>query len=208
MKLNNNIIISFFFLLLMASCQNKESKTAGNADTIIPADSAGLDTTSTSDYAEETTNEETAARIKTFLVKAFEKDLKFMDSSERKFSFYEIDLNDDKKSEYFVKTTTCGSGGCSFYLLNNDFTINTYFTVTRPPFFISSEKTGGWHDLILKGDTDKLQGVKNYIHLKFDKTTGKYPSNPSLIEKIDLAPNGHDFVMWDDEFSNAKPFSF
>lgn len=145
-------------------------------------------------------------KIKTFLIFKYKTELKSLNEKDRKFSYYEVDLNEDEKTEYFVRLEGnyfCGSRGCSFYLLNNDFTINTYFTNTNPPIFRSSFKTNGWNDLILFGKTDKTVGVKNYILLKFDKNKNRYPSNPTLAEKSKHAPNGHDLVMWHKEFGNA-----
>lgn len=152
-------------------------------------------------------------KIQSFLYQKYKSDIDqgFLEASNRQFSYYEVDLNDDGKNEYFIQLEGnyfCGSGGCSIYLLNNDFTKNTYFTVTEPPIFVSSKKTNNWHDLIIEGDYDPNQGIINYIHLKYNKTTGSYPSNPSVLEKINIAPSGHDFVMWHDEFSIAKSSSF
>ncbi len=209
-------IYSSIALFILASCLNTQKKSnqqSTKKETLETQKEVVTDTTSILDYAKETTNEETAKKIQQFLLEKNKKDIESnsLTSDDRKFSFYEIDLNDDGKYEYFIHLEGryfCGSGGCSFYLLNNDFSINTYFSVTNPPVFRSASITNGWHDLILYGDYTHDAGVKNYIYLKFDKSKGTYPSNPSIIKKIDMAPSGHDFVMWHDEFSKAKPFTF
>lgn len=126
----------------------------------------------TDDFNDATTNEETAQKISQFVKKQLKKDLPVMRENDRKFSFYEIDLNDDGRKEFFVSLAGsyfCGSGGCSFYLLNDDLTINTYFSVTNPPIFVSSQLTNGWHDLIFKGNYDKDGGGVNFVHLKYSR---------------------------------------
>jgi len=206
-------------LFVFASCKdsNKESgKETKDADTTVvqkQADDITKIADSEVDYQKETTNEESAKKIQAFLLDNNKKDIEngSLTSNDRKFSFYEIDLNDDGKNEYFIQLSGqyfCGTGGCSYYLLNNDFTVNTYFSVTNPPVFKSSNVTNGWHDLILFGDYNQDGGVKNYTYLKFDKSKGSYPSNPSIVKKTDMAPNGHDFVMWQKEYSKAKQFTF
>lgn len=184
---------------------NNKSEIRNNSNTIKLPDERVIN------YDVATTNLASAEKIKSFLLKELKNDIDIMKRDERKFSFYEIDLNNDGKYEYFVKPEGqyfCGTGGCTFYLLNNNFVINTTFTVTNSPIFKTSSKTNGWNDLILLGDYSENEGVKNYIHLKYDKIKGHYPSNPTLIKKSEVAPNGHDMVMWDDEFSVAKKFTF
>ncbi len=217
--MKQNIIYFTFAFLSFSSCEYSKKETnsqSKNIDTIEiqkQIEVAETDSPKMEDYQIETTNDETAKKIINFLLDKNKNEVEknILTSDDRKFSFYEIDLNDDHKNEYLIYLQGryfCGSGGCSFYLLNNDFSINTYFSVTFPPIFRSSSKTDGWHDLILFGDYNQDGGIKNYIYLKYDKLKGKYPSNPSLIEKVDMAPSGHDFVMWHDEFSKAKPYAF
>lgn len=191
----------------------QKAENAADSNAIVTVDTVAKDKPllSEGDYAKETTNEQTATKLAGFLRKELADNLKFLKPEERKFSFYEVDLNDDNKPEYFIGfegSYFCGSGGCSYYLLNNNLSVNTYFTVTRAPIIRSSAITGGWHDLILWGKWKPDTGVESYIHLKYDKAKGKYPSNPSVIKQSDVAPSGHDFVMWDDNFSKAKTFSF
>lgn len=210
---DKKIVVLFTFLLCWACNQNQvkngTSKEIKN-DTIKSKQIVGSSDTVKVGYAPETTNIETAKKIRKFLFDKHKKDISkgLLTENERKFSFYAVDLNEDAKNEYFIKLNFCGTGGCSFYLLNNDFTVNTYFTVTEPPIFRTSTITNGWHDLILFGDYNQENGVENYIHLKYSATKGKYPSNPSLLKKSKIAPNGHDFVMWHDNFSMAKTFIF
>ena len=207
-------------IILIASCQNKNNKGIEPKNILDTINSTKIEKTSKQirsanasnvNYQKETTDTITANRIIKFLREKYKEDLTILTSTDRTFSFYQIDLNDDGKNEYFISLLGryfYGSGGCSFYLLNSDFTVNTYFSVTNPPIFISSQKTDGWHDLILKGSYDENGGVISFIQLKFDKTKEAYPSNPSLIKKTKIAPSGEDFIMWDDNFSRAKSFVF
>lgn len=208
-------IIALGILTLVFACNQKKSDNK-NADTVTAPDSTKENSTKEVDntnYQSETTSEETAQKLKNYIVESFLKpeDLKVLKVEDRKFSFYEVDLNGDSKDEYFVKLEGNyfrGTGGGTFLLLSHDLKLINLFTVMNEPVFRTSSKTNGWNDLILYGDYSEKEGVTNYIHLRYDKATQKYPSNPSLINKIDIAPNGHDFVMWHNEFSKAKVFEF
>ena len=57
-------------------------------------------------------------------------------------------------------------------------------------------------DLKLNGKTVFVSGSTA------GKAKGSYPANPSVIKKTDMAPAGEDFIMWDDNFSRAKSFTF
>lgn len=216
LKLCSLVVISN----LLLSCQpNRGNKAAQNqtTDSTItkPADTLQANSpaaqTANSGYAKETTNGKTAEMLKNFLLKKLSNDLKLLAPSDREFSFYEIDLNNDQKPEYFISLQGryfCGTGGCSYYLLNNDLSVNTYFSVTNPPIYRSSALSNGWHNLILQGKRNANGGVETFIHLKYDKQKGKYPSNPSLVEQSNIAPSGHDYIMWDENFAKAKIFQF
>lgn len=217
--MKNTVLAIALAVLALNSCKKGSEQSVSQKEETTAKDSTpvkSVEATKTeveeNDINPATTNEAVAEKIRTFLTNKYKNELHLIPKEDRKFSFYEVDLNDDKKNEYFVGFHTpyfCGTGGCSFYILNNDYSVNSYFTVTSPPIFRSAGKTNGWHDLILFGDGDpKNGGIKNYIHLKFDKSTQRYPSNPSLIKKSELAPSGHDFIMWDQEFSRYKVFTF
>jgi NlpE N-terminal domain len=165
------------------------------------------------EFDEETTNEETANKIKEFLRGKFKDELakNALKENDKQFTFYELDLNSDRKNEYLVSlsgTYNCGVGGCCYYLLNNDFTVNTYFTVMISPIFRSFAKTNGWNDLIMIGEKDAKGNSLKFIHLKYNAKTKSYPSNPSLVPQTETAPSGHDMTMWHDSYGFAKPFSF
>lgn len=97
-----------------------------------------------------------------------------IDSASRKFTLFEIDLNDDQKNEIFVGLIGpyfCGSGGCTTLLLQSDGSLISRFTVTGYPIIIAKEKTRGWKNLILSSDGE-------YRLVNYDGK--KYPGNPSV----------------------------
>lgn len=199
------------------SCSNStQSTSAGDSipheDTVVHPDSAAKDSSLAAKeptFAEETTDEESAKTLGAFLRKYLKDDLNTMDTSDRKFSFYKIDLNDDKQEEYFIWLKSpyfCGTGGCTFILLDKDVKFMQRFTVMDPPVFRSSAVTNGWHDLILI--STRTPEKTAFKHLKFSAEHKKYPSNPSLVAESDVAPSGSDFIMWDENFSRAKEFKF
>ncbi|NQX38248.1 hypothetical protein SAMN05421820_101261 [Pedobacter steynii] len=121
-------------------------------------------------------NENTVKLVKDKLVTIFKDDLSknLIPEPSRKFILFEYDLNEDGKTEIFVGLTGpyfCGSGGCTFLLLNHEGEKVTQFTVTDYPVIIAKTKTKGWKDLILSS------AGKNHL-MKFNGTG--YPSNPSV----------------------------
>ncbi|TEB41237.1 hypothetical protein D0809_26550, partial [Flavobacterium circumlabens] len=106
------------------------------------------------------------------------KDLPAMTKEDRFFYYDAFDLNNDKKNEYFVGFSNpyfCGSGGCSGYILNNDGSVINSFTVTDFPISVTTSVTEKFYDLIFEtGGKFHLLKMKN----------GKYPSNPSVQEKV------------------------
>ena len=149
----NSLMLYATLALFIAACaeSNKQAAdttatTGDSLDVQSPPDSVSASNTSEIVYSTATTNEVTAEKIRSFLKEKTKNDYSMLSDFEKVFSFYEVDLNADEKPEYFIRLQGgyfCGSGGCSFYLLNNDFSVNTYFTVTNPPVFRSSAVTNG-----------------------------------------------------------------
>lgn len=103
-------------------------------------------------------------------------ELGIVDSLSRKYKYVQLDLNDDSNKEILIGLTGpyfCGSGGCTFLLLNYHGDIITQFSVVRMPVYLDTEKSNGWNNLIV------YSGGENR-HVKFDGNT--YPSNPSTQE--------------------------
>lgn len=156
------------------------------------------------EYAQGTTDEAIASRIKRYLTTDYLKnDIKFMSKRDRKFQFQTVDLNNDGQQELFINFITpyfCGSGGCTLLLLDNDWKTITRFTVTTTPIMIEPNKEQKWAVLMVKDN-----GIWKDLLYK----NGKYPSNPSLLptSKVD-APSGHAQVIFSEELSPAKTFDF
>ena len=158
----------------------------------------------TADFVPQSTDQQTANNLKNFLALDYLKDeLSFLEPKDRKFQFYKIDLNNDGNEEIFVRFMSsyfCGSGGCTFLLLDKYGEVITKFTVTRAPIFVESTKVNGWSVLLVK-DAGILK------ELTFEN--GSYPSNPSVLPKAPYdAPSGHAQLMFDDEFYQSKTFEF
>jgi len=206
------IFIPFILLLFLASCDQKKSlekkekidskkemlkvdpsvkKNSTNQKIVDPDPDDGVPP---EQYSPHNSNIETAGKIRKFLTNDLLKDdLKSMTKDQRKFQYEEVDLNDDGKKEYLVgfkNSYFCGSGGCTFYLLNNNGSVITIFTVSDAPFIALKSKTNGWRDLLVKSD-----GVLR--SLKFNGKT--YPKNPSMAPKFNQIPSDDAYrLLWDE----------
>lgn len=103
-------------------------------------------------------------------------ELGIVDSLSRKYKYVQVDINEDSNKEILVGLTGpyfCGSGGCTFLLLNYHGDIITQFSVVRMPVYLDTEKSNGWNNLIV------FSGGENRL-VKFDGNS--YPSNPSTQE--------------------------
>lgn len=183
---------------------------------IFPIISNGQNQKSTNSVTNQTTminseNEnEIVEKIATFLVQKYKSDLNYLTVDDRKFSYYSIDLNNDTKNEYLVYLQGryfCGTGGCSFYLLNNNFTVNSNFTVMRPPILFANNKTSGWKDIILTGNSSNNK-INEYIYIKYNTIKKKYPNNPSIIKKSKTAPIGNIISVWETPSNSPKIHAF
>lgn len=205
-----NIYIALL-LILFISCKNdvQQSKKSndpndeeiGAVDSILKKDDT---IKKVSEFVPQSTDQQTANNLKNFLTLDYLKDeLSLLQPDDRKFQFYRIDLNGDGNQEIFVRFTGsyfCGSGGCTFLLLDKYGEIITKFTVTRAPIFVETNKVNGWSVLLVKD-----AGV--FKELVFEN--GSYPSNPSVLPKAPYdAPSGHAQVMFDDDFYTSKTFDF
>lgn len=193
-------------LLGIISCNKPAEKITTDTDTQIVAKDtmpATVDPMSQqSSFDLNTVEDSLAIKIKDYITSEYLKseDLKVMDAAERKFNLYQIDLNNDGKKEVFVNFFTpyfCGSGGCSLALLDSNLKLINKFTVTRTPISIDSKTENGWKVLWLQdGDSWKMLSNKN----------GKYPSNPSVVESANSAPESNALKLFNNNLS--KPYSF
>ncbi len=188
------------------SCKNDSKKVVDQeqAREIDTLTTIQIETETLSEFAPQSTDQQTANNIKNFLVQDYLKDdLSLLQDIDRKFQFYKVDLNGDGKDEIFVRFMSpyfCGSGGCTFLLLNDLGEVITRFSVTRAPIFVESKKINGWSLLLVKD-----AGVFKELTFK----DGSYPSNPSVLPKAPYdAPSGHAEVLFHDELYISKTFDF
>jgi hypothetical protein len=188
--------LTLILVLVSISCQPEKKK-----DLDLDATDSSLNEQEM--YAPQSTNEQTAANLQNFLRSFTASDKEFLTENDRRFQFYEVDLNDDGNKEIFVRLMGpyfCGSGGCTFLLLDKYGEIITRFTVTRAPFFIEQEKRNGWSLLLVKDS-----GV--FKELVFEN--GTYPDNPSVLPKAPYdAPSGHAEILFDENFARCKTFTY
>jgi len=121
---------------------------------------------------------------------------------DRRFQMYLIDLNGDGKDEYFVRFMSpyfCGTGGCTFLLLDRYAEIITQFSVMDAPLYITKIKSKGWHNIYLYNNG-------SYRELKYNGK--KYPSNPSTAAKIKFNKKEIVKTIFDDSNSPAKTYSY
>ena len=184
-----NTLLALAVLLCFSACNsnkndaNETDSTARDLNVIDTVKTSSLFDPDTTDiipaggYEENGSDTAVAAKIRRFLPVILEKQLVGMEAADRKFTYYQTDLNDDGNDEYFVGFTGmnwCGSGGCTALLLSEKGALITYFTVIDFPITILNEKNNGWKNLVAySGGSDRI--------LKWNKK--KYPSNPSVEPK-------------------------
>lgn len=118
-----------------------------------------------------------------------ENELDLLSWEQRKYSLDEFDLNGDGKVEYFVGFANdffCVAAGCTFFILNNDGSLNSRITASYPPVTILSTKTNDWYDILVNSNSADHK-------LRFDK--GSYPSHPWTLPILEA-----DSVITDNHF--------
>jgi len=194
---NKALILLSLAAMLVASCQSNTNKDSqkDSVDTPVKQDAPAVSTSSDSLTKVNKTDADTAAisTARIYLQKNLSDDIAkgIVDTLSRKFIIDENDLDGDGKKEIFVGLTGpyfCGSGGCTFLLLNHNGGLITKFTVSDYPFTIAPEQTKGWHDLL-------VQSRGSYHRLKYNGA--KYPSNPSVEPVEKILPVKDVFIVFD-----------
>ncbi len=199
------------FKLLALGLALYVSSCGSNNGGAAKSDSAAADSlkgTTADGYAKASVNDAIGAEISAYLRNYLQKDLKTMDSTDRKFSFYAVDLNGDQNPEYvvFLKGRYfCGTGGCTFLVMNSDQQLINYTTVMDPPVYVSAKATHGWRSLIIKANA--TPGSESYRVLTFDSKTRRYPTNASMVPETKEGPVTGDLEMWG-ESSKVKDYTF
>lgn len=202
----NKLLFIYLCFVLILSCntkKNSEDSSVSQPEISSPATKGVEPSKSEDEYVSQSTDEQTANNLKVFLKNYVNDDYSFLQDMDKQFQFYKTDLNGDGNDEIFVRLMGpyfCGSGGCTFLLLDKYGEVITKFTVTRAPIFIEPTKVNDWNLLLVKDS-----GV--FKELRFEG--GTYPSNPSILPKAPYdAPSGHAQILFDEDFSKSKSFEF
>lgn len=172
----------------------------------IPADQIDPDPTDdvpAGQYAATTADLQMALNIRNALINDLLKDeVNNIPQESRRFHYDQVDLSGDGKNEYLVGLQTpyfCGTGGCTFLLLDHEGNLVTRFTVSRAPFIVLPSMSKGWNDLVVySGGTLRK--------LTFDGTT--YPFNPSTEPEYTETPGDDLRRLLDDDASPIPAFNF
>lgn len=186
---------------ILCSCGNK--KQEGKVEESIATDSGGTRTT-VQIKTTEGLIDSTEIKLKNFMINDYVKeDIKFLTEADRKFQYENIDLNGDGITETFVRFSSpyyCGSGGCTFLLLDNHQKIITKFTVMEAPIYVQKITKNGWAVLLIND-----RGV--FKELSFNGK--KYPSNPSILPKSSYDDtNDHLKILFEKPFSEGITSTF
>ena len=182
--------VLFFALavaLFTASCNSKPSKEASVTESPEPATSTPAKVVETAPAPQPQMQDDMAqmaANLKNALrYDLLKNDYDALTPEQRKFALERYDLNGDGKFEYLVgfvaNSYFCGSGGCTYYLLDHESNTISRFTVADGPFIVLNEKHNGWHDLVVRSG-------ENLHHLIFNGK--KYPNNPSTAPVYKMIP--------------------
>lgn len=199
MKTLRLVIITILTFVILLSC----GKSTEKSQTVVKSDNETTVHKVNENFAVQSVDELMSKNISNFLTQSYLKnDIRFLSENDRKFQMYKIDLNSDGKEEYFVRFISsyfCGSGGCTFLLLDRYSEIITKFTVMRPPIFVSVEKENGWRKLMVESEGKFKELIFN----------GKsYPSNPSVVTDSKTNP-GSDFeILFGEKNLSAKTYTY
>ena len=191
--------VSILSLVILLSC----SKSTEKSQDAAKIDEQISEKAVTENFAPSSIDDLMSKNIVNFLTQSYLKDdLQFLTENDRKFQFYKIDLNNDGKEEYFIRFMSsyfCGTGGCTFLLLDRYSELITKFTVMDAPIYVSKDMVNGWSKLIAKSG-------ENFKELVFDGKS--YPSNPSIVANSKVEPNPDFEILFDDENLPAKTYTY
>ena len=118
MKTLRLVIITILTFVILLSC----GKSTEKSQTAVKSDNETTVHKVNENFAVQSVDELMSKNISNFLTQSYLKnDIQFLSENDRKFQMYKIDLNGDGKEEYFVRFISsyfCGSGGCTFLLLD------------------------------------------------------------------------------------------
>lgn len=205
MKKHLLILFVIFIGLFFHSCKNDSSKN-GKTEVHSEVEEKNLEDENIAeilDFAQQSVDDELAEEVKTYLTTEFltDGDLRAIKENQRKFQLYKIDLNNDGKDEVFVNFMNsyfCGTGGCTVLLLDSDLELITRFSPTRT-LYVEKARENGWNVLFTETEG-------NWRKLFYEN--GTYPSNPTLLETTNGLPSDQAQIMFDEESSKLKTYTF
>lgn len=191
--------------LFFNSCKNDSSK---NSKTEVHSEDGEKNSeygkvAELSDFAQQSVDDELAEKVKNYLITEFltDGDLRAIKEDQRKFQLYKIDLNNDGNDEVFVNFMNsyfCGTGGCTVLLLDSDLELITRLSPTRT-LYVEKILENGWSVLF----TETEGNWKKLIY-----KNGTYPSNPTMVETTNELPSDQAQIMFDEESSKLKTYTF
>lgn len=117
--------------------------------------------------------------VKKFVAETlYNKSIDQLSTEESKIGYAALDLNGDQKLEYIIgifNMDYCGSGGCTFWVLDKNHKMISKTSVANMPLTISKNKSNGWYDIISFSS-------KSYRKIVFDGKS--YTSNASIGKEI------------------------
>ena len=197
----SRLSIFIIFIVIISACSGTQNEE--KADASAEAEQPEEEMTIPSAFSINGNDDATAAEISQQLAEVLlQEDIEFLTPEQRRFRYAITDLNDDGNREYLIEFRNsyfCGSGGCTYLLLDSDMELITRFTVSDAPFIISEEKSSGWRDLIIP------EGGSYHV-MKFDGNT--YPSNPSVEPEVMLEEQAEPIRLLDESAGDLKEFTF
>ena len=192
------VLLALIFVTFLQSC--KETTLEKNSD---GKENIDISTTQLPTISAPSVNEALVEKLKPYLSETYltDADRRAIREKDRKFQFYEIDLNNDGKKEVFVNFPTryfCGSGGCTLLLLDSELNMISKCTVTQTPLYAVDEMKNGYKKIYTKSGSE-------WKKLVFDGE--KYPSNPTLLKESTKEPGKSAEVIFADD-ANFTKFAF
>ncbi|MBK0370563.1 hypothetical protein [Flavobacterium agrisoli] len=184
-------------LAFLISCNDKKQTT----ESIEKTEQTLTDTTAVQKTVTVKTDS-TEQKLIAFLKDDYLKnDYDILMEQDHSFQYETVDLNGDAIPETFIRFSSpyfCGSGGCTFLLLDADMKLINSFSVSDGPFYITKEIQNGWPVLnITSGNALRIVVFNGK----------KYPSNPSVLPKVTTAPTDAQ-VIFDKPFAESKTVNF
>lgn len=203
MNIMKSEILIVLVVALLYGCQNKDKTNSKNIIKAVVEDTLSKTAAGTATVSDTLVKDDKIVElIRKQLNVLLKEDLAAMTKEDRFFYYEALDLNNDKKDEYFVGFSNpyfCGSGGCSGYILNNDGSVINKFTVTDFPIYVTTSSSENFYDLIFEtGGKFHLLKMKN----------GKYPSNPSVQENWKAEAPKESSLVLNIQEDKIKKYSF